>query len=195
MENKPSTNLITAFKQGGTGNCVSIAIIKASIEIFGMDKVVIYSKNENGYNITMKDGYQLKLTYSELEIASKKSFFQNGTNDNILEYANFLFGAMAKRAQEENNDGNLDMSYQQATDTLNNGEYYLEGPHWLGLRHHIRYIGRKYCSQYPGVVRASKSHCAFITFGVEDNYGKPDTLSWIESKFFKFYRIANEPIY
>lgn len=195
MGNKPSTNLITAFKQGGTGNCVSIAILKASIEIFGPDKVVVYSKSENGYNITMRDGYQLHLSNSELDLAKINSFLLEGTDKNIFEYANFLFGTMAKRAQEENNDGNMNMTYQQAIESLNDAEHYLEGPHWLGLRHHIRHIGRKFCWQYPGVVRASKSHCAFISFGVEDNYGTPDEVSWIESRFFKFYRIANEPIY
>ena len=138
-----SKDLITGFKQGGTGNCVSIAVIKAGIEIFGINKVLFHQKIENKFDISMRDGYRLKLSNEELEIAQNQSSFIQGTDIDILNYANFLFGAMAKRAQEENNDGNENMTFEESTVTLNDGEYYLEGPHWLGLRHHIRNIGRR----------------------------------------------------
>ena len=189
--------IITAFRQGGTGNCVSIAVIKAGIEIFGLDKIFhAVLQEDNTFSITMRDGFQLKLTQLELAMAKEGSRFIVKANQEVFNYANFCFAAMAKRAQiEENDDLPREMTFVQAIDTLNDGEYYMEGPGWLGLRHHCRAIGRKYIFHYPGVIGASRAHCFFASYGIEDDHGNYDFIKGLERRFCKWFRISPEQVY
>lgn len=188
--------IISAFRQGGTGNCVSIAIIKAGIEIFGLNKI-FHSEmvSENLFGVTMRDGFELQITKEELTHAALGSRFIPLNNQEIFEYANLCFAVMAKRSQLEKNDDFESMTFDQAIHALNNGEFYLEGPNWLGLRHHCRSIGRKFVFHYPGVVGASKKHCFFSSFGIEDVYGTPDRIHKLENRFCKWLRIAPDQVY
>ncbi|BDS14710.1 hypothetical protein [Aureispira anguillae] len=187
--------LIKAFKQGGTGNCVSIAIIKAGIEIFGLNNIFNhYWKDDNCY-VIMRDGKELSFSKSELNKATKKSKFILLKDKSVFNYANLCFAAMAKRAQMEDNDGNENMSFSEAIRSLNTGEYYLEGPHWIGLRHHIRSIGRKHIWQYKGVIGASKKHCFFASKGLEDDYGRINKINLTERLFCKWFRISEKAIF
>ena len=99
---------------------------------------------------------------------------------------------MVKRAQEEENDEWKDMSFESAARTLNNGEDYLEGSHWIGLRQNVRSIGRRYIWQHKGVFGASKEHCFFASQGYEDNYGVADQIDFDNRKYSKWFRFASE---
>lgn len=184
--------LITAFRQGGEGNCVTIAIIKAGIEIFGLNNIFQYRWVNETCEIIMRDGYETSFSAVELDQGILLSKFILQENETAFNYANLCFTAMVKRAQDENNDELEDMSFEAAANSLNNGEYYLEGPHWIGLRNHIKSIGRKYVWQYKGVIGASKKHCFFVSQGLEDNYGKIDHLGKFERRWCKWFRIMNE---
>lgn len=189
--------LIASFKQGGTDNCVSIAIIKASIQVFGLDNVVQFEVDQNGDTIfIMRDGFEGKLTTLELAIAKTESKFVVGQKIDVYEYAVKCFAAMAKKAQE---DANEDCStFSEAIDSLNNGEYWHKGPYWLGVQNFKRDIGLKYIFGNIGVVGASRKHCFFCSEGIEDDYGIPNRIRWIERlkyRFFSYYRIANSPSY
>lgn len=187
--------IIKAFRQGGTGNCVSIAIIKASIEIFGLENVFQSNWVENTCNIIMRDGFELSITKEELQIGIDNSRFIQLENKEIFDFANIAFTAMAKRAQMEDNDNQEDMSFEEAIESLNKGEFYLEGPHWLGLRHHIRSSGRRYIWQYKGIIGASRAHCFYVSKGLEDNYGKVDKIKIHEKRFCKWFRIDSQPVF
>ena len=186
--------IITSFKQGGTGNCVTIAIIKAGIEIFGLYNIFHYQKNNegDGFSFMMRDGIENTVTSEELDLARQGSKFTVLNNQEIFDYANICFAAMAKRAMIEGNDDMENPSYQQAIGTLNNGEYYLHGPNWIGLRHNYRYIGRKYARNNPGCVGASKHHCFYVSNGLEDNYGRVDHIGLFERRFVHWFRITKE---
>jgi hypothetical protein len=192
-----SERIIKAFKQGGAGNCVSIAVIKASIQVFGIGGVVQFLKtNENNYSFLMKDGFEGEISNYELNMACEGSKFEHQEDLEIFNYANLCFSAMVKRAQLENHEGAI--SFEQAINALNNGEYYYLGADWLGLRHHKRSLGLKYIWNNIGVVGASPRHCFFCSHGLVDDYGMPNPISWIEKakyRFFSYYRIAPEPMY
>jgi hypothetical protein len=189
--------LIEAFKQGGTGNCVSIAIIKASIQVFGLDNVVQFEEDQNGdTQFIMRDGFEGKLTVQELAQAKTTSKFVAGKNSNIYEYAVKCFAAMAKKAQEDANEDSS--TFSEAIDSLNNGEYWHKGPYWLGVQNFKRDIGFKYIFGNIGVVGASRKHCFFCSEGIEDDYGTPNRIRLIERikyGFFSYYRIASTPSY
>jgi len=192
MENR---KLIKAFKQGGTGNCVSIAIIKASIEIFGISNVFQSFWKNDTCHVIMRDGVELSFTKEEHKQATESSRFILLENEAVFNFANLAFTAMVKRAQMEGNDGQENMSFSQAIDSLNKGESYLEGPHWLGIRQHMRCIGRRYIWQYKGVIGASKKHCFYVSRGLEDNYGKVDKINLLERNFCKWFRIDEKAIF
>ncbi len=192
-----TSEIIKSFRQGGTGNCVSIAVIKAGIQIFGINKVVHFEESTDGkYAFIMKDGFEGILSESELEEAKVGSKFLPLENDKVLDYANLCFASMAKRALMEEHEGATNMT--QAIQSLNNGEYYYLGADWLGLRHYKRAIGLKYVWDNLGVVGASRKHCFFCSEGIVDDYGAPNRISLFERikyRFFNYYRIAQTPVY
>lgn len=192
------TNLeiIRSFRQGGTGNCVSIAIIKAGIEIFGLNQIFHSQLEDSGnYNFMLRDGFQSTISPQEYEQAVSGSMFQELANKEIYDYAVLCYAVMAKRAMIEGNDQQDNLTYQQAIATLNNGENYLQGPYWLGLRHNYRNIGRRYARTNPGCVGASRAHCFYVSYGMEDQYGVPDHIGLLERNFVHWYRLTTEQIF
>jgi hypothetical protein len=187
--------IIKSFRQGGEGNCVSIAIIKAGIEIFGLNNIFQFEWKGNLREVIMRDGFQLSFTKEELKKGTTLSKFILLENNDIFNYANLCFTAMVKRAQLEDNDNKANMTFETAADTLNTGEYYLEGPHWIGLRHNIRSIGRRYIWQYKGVIGASRLHCFFSSKGYEDDYGKINRIDFFEKRFCKWFRVTEKGIH
>jgi hypothetical protein len=192
-----TSEIIKSFRQGGTGNCVSIAVIKAAIQVFGADKVVHFQPSEDdGFAFTMRDGFEAMLTKSEIVEARSSSKFLSLENESIYTCANLCFASMSKRALLEENENAS--SFTEAIATLNNGEYYYLGADWLGLKHHKRALGLKYIWNNIGVVGASPKHCFFCSEGIVDDYGAPNRINWLERvkyKFFHYYRIAKDPIY
>lgn len=189
-------DIIRSFRQGGTGNCVTIAVIKAGIEIFGLNNIFNHSKNANddGFKFIMRDGFEAEVSSDEMQLAKNGSRFMVLQSQEIFDYANICFAAMAKRAMIEGNDDINNPTYEQAIETLNNGEYYLHGPNWMGLRHNFKYIGRKYATMNGGCVGASKAHCFYVSHGYEDKYGSPNYLGFFERRFAHWFRITKETI-
>ncbi|WP_430412849.1 hypothetical protein [Kordia sp.] len=184
-----TVDIIKSFKQGGEGNCVSIAIIKAGIQVFGINKIFIHQWEGDNCKILMKDDYTLNITKEELALAIEGSKFIVLNNQEIFEYANLCFAAMAKRAQTEENDDTPNMTYAEAIETLNDGEWYTHGADWLGLRYNVKNIKRRGIWRYKGVVGASRKHCFFASEGKEDQYGTVDTIGVFERRFCKWFRV------
>ncbi|SDE31191.1 hypothetical protein [Niabella drilacis] len=189
--------IIESFGQGKTGNCVSIAVIKAGIQIFGLDNVVIFEPtNKNGYLFFMKDGFESTLSEDELKTTIDGSKFTCLQDKKVFDYANLCFSAMAKRALVEKHEGAS--TIKNAVAALNNGENYHKGAAWIGLRHYKREVGLKYVMNYRGIVGASRKHCFFCSEGVVDHWGKPDKINLIariKYSTYNYYRIAQDPIY
>jgi len=162
----------SAFKQGGTGNCVSVAAIKAAMAKFGPDNVFkSVTRSGNGYDVTMRDGVKVRVSDAELSSASRLSRL-SGKDPALLRQANLMYAVMANRAQLEGNDGRKNMSFERACQSLNDGESYLEGAKWLGLKNHMRKINPRDMDSYTAVVTASAKHAMFASGGHIDHYGQ-----------------------
>ena len=192
-------DIIASFRQGGTSaNCVSVAVIKAAVEVFGLTGVfrsVVRGTEE--VTVTLQDNIVLTIVQEELEYAAQKSNFEKGTNQPLYDFAQFAFAVMAKRAQKSHNDGAV--TFDEAIDSLNDGEAYLRGPEWLGLAHYTQKIRRRDIWKYAGVVGSSEKHCFLASFGWEDKYGTPNRISQLQLlfnqlKFQNFYRIMPTPM-
>lgn len=202
MLTQEAERIIRAFRQLGEGNCVSIAIIKAGIDAFGVGRVFDRVEREGGYYVVLRDGFDLSLTPEEVATAGSRNGFRQLRDDDasseIFRYAQLAFAVMAKRAQLDGNDNHPpgSMTYEQAIDALNDGEHYSEGPRWIGLQHYVRPIGARFRFRYNACVAASPKHCFYISHGYEDQYGTPDLVGWLERwKVRHLYRLADEAVY
>ncbi|MDQ0651341.1 hypothetical protein [Pseudomonas cedrina] len=167
--------LISGFSQKwGTMNCVTVAGIKAAMQRFGGPNQIYSSveQTRDGFNITMRDnpGKTYRVTYAELQYAAAHSGFK-GTNQKMLNEANFLYAVSAKRAQEENNDGYASRSFAAAVGSLNTWEHTEEGLNRLGLRNYVQHTrAQDLINGAPGVM-AQNDHVFTVLNGRTENYG------------------------
>ncbi len=191
-------DIIASFRQSETsGNCVTVAVIKASVEVFGLTGVFkTINREPDQTTVTQRDGITLTVTNEEFDLASSKSEFVLGGNKQLYDFANFAFAIMAKRAQRAHHEGAI--TYEEAIDALLNGESYSKGPEWLGLEQYVQKIRKQDIWKFAGVVGASEKHCFLASFGWQDVYGKPDKISqfrlWFNPlKYQYFYRFSAIP--
>lgn len=137
---KKPQNIWTGFSQGYEGNCVITSWIKAAMLHFGQKPTDVFkevTEVADGYKVTMRDGFQLFLSKSELQFAARNSGFK-GDDPEMLKDANFMYAVAAKRAQIENNDGRASQSYAHGVKSLNDGDAPWEGYELLGLTNHVK---------------------------------------------------------
>lgn len=191
--------IITSFRQGAdSANCVSVAVIKASVEVFGLTGVFSKIAREAELTtVTLRDGISVSLEQEEIDLAAHKSGFILGTNKALYDFAILAFAVMGKRAQRAHNEGAA--TFEEALETLCNGEDFTKGPSWLGLDRYALRIKKRDIWKHAGVVGTSAKHCFFASFGWEDAYGTPDKITQLEmlfngSRFLYFYRITPTPV-
>ena len=187
--------LIGGFAQGSASkNCVSVAVIKASVEVFGLTGVFQkVQRNSDETVVTLRDGSVVTLFEEDIDLAKQKSAFTAGNDKALYEFANFAFAVMGKRALRAHNDGAN--TYEESLDALCDGENFVKGPEWLGLGQYAQRIKKRDIWKYAGVVGASDTHCYLASFGWQDKYGEPKKISQLEmlfnpSKYQYFYRIT-----
>ena len=186
--------ILTGWKQGGQKNCVTVAGIKAAQAMYGAElanstdptRGVFKSADRTdsgGLNIVMRDGFSIKLTKNELDVAAKYSGFRlNKSNDKaLLQNANEIYAAAGKRAQIEGNDGRRpnSMSYTQALRTLNNGEdTYRTSEHLgrIGLDDYTEKVTRSDLKNHPAWVSRTPGHAYMGTGSNRDYYGRSGSL-------------------
>nr|WP_144243193.1 hypothetical protein [Pseudomonas fluorescens] len=167
----------SGFRQGPDGNCVTVSAIKAAMHKFGQSPTDIYksvNKTEQGYEVTMRDGFRLSLTHQELKQASIGARFF-GKDRGMLKDAQFLFAASAKRAQMENNDGQARRSFTRAIRSLNDGEDERgagEGFQRLGLKKHTKKVPVSTLARgQVGMVNRA-GHSVAVVDGKEELWGR-----------------------
>jgi hypothetical protein len=165
----------TGFYQGVEGNCVTVSAIKAAITRFPEGIYTSIHRTPEGCEVTMRDGYRLRLTHEELAQATAASNF-SGSDPVLLDYANFLYAVSAKRAQLENNDFRAGHSYSVALDTLNDGEYPGEALQRLGLFGYIRNTTFDELTQGVIGTLADGWHSVAVIGGTLDLYGQKYNL-------------------
>ncbi|WP_065929333.1 hypothetical protein [Pseudomonas sp. 58 R 3] len=136
-------NIWSGFRQGPDGNCITVSAIKAAMMKFGKKATDVFRDVKaagDGWDVQMKDGFQLHLSRNELTQAAQQARFM-GNDPQMMTNANFMYAASAKRAQMEGNNGfgygndhNAKRSYLDALVSLNDGEHRNEGLDRLGLK-------------------------------------------------------------
>ncbi|AZE81641.1 hypothetical protein C4J98_0196 [Pseudomonas orientalis] len=178
--------LLSGFSQKwGTMNCVTVAGIKAAMQRFGGPDQVYASveRTSDGFTVRMRDNpaKTYHVTHAELNEAAARSGFR-GTNQKMLNEANFMYAVSAKRAQMENNDGYASQSFSAALNSLDSWEHTHEGLDRLGLRNYVRPASaQELINGVPGVM-AQNDHVFTVLNGRTDNYGtsgyRPDPRAY-----------------
>ena len=165
------------FRQGPTGNCVTVSAIKAAMHRFGQSPADIYkavTKTADGYRVVMRDDFVLSLTERELRQAAWGSNFV-GRDGELLKDAHFLYAASVKRAQMENNDGTAGSSFHAAIRSLNDKEDEFgagEGLERLGLRKHMRTVKARELGEGLVGICNRRGHSVAVIDGIEEIWGR-----------------------
>lgn len=187
---KPTNiELIESFAQGevnlpppmGTvGNCASIALIKASIEVFGLNNVFKLLKTGDTYQVTFKNSKKVTFTEKELARSNEVAGFElNTTNPSKLElytsirdYAQIALCSMVKRVMEIGEAGEGKGDFEKALRALNDGANTPNLPEKLGLEDYC--LGKKWFrdASGEGLLGWLSGHTVYISQGVRDKYGK-----------------------
>lgn len=136
-------NIWAGFKQGTDGNCTTVSAIKSAMMKFGQEPTDVFrdvKASGDGWDVQMRDGFQLHLSKSELAQGAQEARFE-GTDPKLITSANFMYSCSVKRAHMEGNNGfgfgndhNAKRSFLDAARSLNDGEHSTEGLDRLGLR-------------------------------------------------------------
>lgn len=180
----PKVEVAKAWTQGSEGNCVTVASIKAAQVVFdtldgptGVFRAVV--RDDAGYSITMRDGFECRLSHAEVKQAERGSGFRVWSEKKSRD-AVFLFACSAKRAQLEGNDGLAppQLTFAKAMATLNDGEsvVQLEAFQRLGLSGCTRYVSPADALRYEAVVVCNDKHAWFVSGGYGDAYGRIQPL-------------------
>lgn len=184
--NLPLTN-------GSVGNCASIGLIKASIEVFGLNNVFTLEKNDNNFQVTFKNNISVTFTEMELERSNEVADFKlNETNPeklilykSIRDYAQIALCAMVKRVMEIGEAGDGIGDFENALIALNDGANSPSLPEKLGLEDYNLQKGVFSGAKEKGMFGWFKGHTVYISQGVRDNYGKVSTDTWRYPKKIK----------
>ncbi|MDI5950385.1 hypothetical protein QLS91_11550 [Flavobacterium sp. LB2P84] len=96
-------DIIVAFWQQGANNCVSIALIKAAIETFGLNNVFKVFRNGENYEVELRNNDTIIFTEQNLENSIRIGSFQPSKDETpskkelyeeIKEYAQLCFAVM-----------------------------------------------------------------------------------------------------
>ncbi|WP_262383016.1 hypothetical protein [Pseudomonas gessardii] len=177
-------NIWSGFSQSqGTGNCITIAAIKAAMMKFGQEPTDVFRDVRaagDGFDIQMRDGFQLHLSKDELRTAAEVARFE-GDDPALMTSANVMFAASGKRAHMEGNraaspqenDENARRSYRDALESLMDGEGDHEGLDRLGLKGLYRQSSHhELASGGLGIINYSQHSMAVIGGQVELNGGR-----------------------
>lgn len=142
-------------------NTAHVATIKAAMGRFGQQPNAVFSAvspRDDGYEVVMRDGFNLHLNHDELGRAAQASRFM-GRNDNLLKDANFILAAAIKRKQLESPEPAVRRSYDAALvrSFSLDGEPVPDMLQYLGLAGHVR-------TARPGEL------CATDAVGIHDTY-------------------------
>ncbi|NHN24958.1 hypothetical protein FIA58_004635 [Flavobacterium jejuense] len=174
--------------QGSVGNCASIALIKAAIEIFGLYAVFDLQQNNETYSVTFKNNHTVSFTDAELErstyvadlIINASDPGKVALNKAIMDYANIALCAMVKRVMEIGEAGAGKNDFEQALIALNDGANTPTLPEKLGLENN--YYGKKWYRNASGngLIGWLKGHTVYISQGKRDDRGS------VASDLFKY---------
>jgi hypothetical protein len=178
-----SDQIFESFKQGERTNCSSIAFIKASLNVYGLDNLFVTEKvNDVLYKITLKNKASFNLKQEEIEKARFSADFvyikDNCESEQITEYAILTYAVMAKYRQIIEKE----QTFDKALEDLEDGGVYTPTIYkYLGFEKgkQIQKLKRLSGSEYCGVVAWSTAHAVFVCEDFMDYYGNKKSV-WLE---------------
>jgi len=166
--------LFTSFKQGERPNCASIALIKASLNVYGLNNLFDIEKVDNdNWKVTLKNNESFTLNNEEIGKARKSADFviihDDDENRKIVEYAVLTYAVMAKYMQII--DGEKD--FDSALYDLETGAYTPTVYKYLGFKVGKQIVKLKRLSggSYSGLVAWSSAHAVFACDRYMDYHG------------------------
>lgn len=178
-----SDKIFESFKQGERTNCSSIAFIKASLNVYGLDNLFVTDTvNENLFKITLKNNATFDLKNEELDRARISAGFvyikDNCDTEKITDYAVLTYAVMAKYKQIIDRESTFD----KALEDLEDGTVYTPTIYkYLGFSvgKQVQKLKRESGSEFCGVVAWSKAHAVFVCEEFMDYYGNKKSI-WIK---------------
>jgi hypothetical protein len=178
-----SDQIFESFKQGERTNCSSIAFIKASLNVYGLDNLFVTEKiNDNLQKITLKNDASFDLKNEEINKAKISAGFifikDNCESEKITDYAVLTYAVMAKYKQIIDKEATFD----RALEDLEDGAVYTPTIYkYLGFKlgKQIQKLKRQSGSEFCGVVAWSKVHAVFVCEEFMDYYGNKKSI-WIK---------------
>jgi hypothetical protein len=178
-----SDKIFESFKQGERTNCSSIAFIKASLNVYGLDNLFVAEKiNDSLHKITLKNNASFHLKKEELDKAKFSADFvfikDNCESEQITDYAILTYAVMAKYKQIIDKKSTFD----KALEDLEDGEVYTPTIYkYLGFKEgkEIQKLKRESGSEFCGVVAWSTAHAVFVCEDFMDYYGNKKSI-WIK---------------
>lgn len=175
-----SDQIFESFKQGERTNCSSIAFIKASLNVYGLDNLFVSEKiNDNLYKITLKNNASFNLKQDEIERARFSADFvyikDNCESEKITDYAVLTYAVMAKYKQIIDKH----VTFDKALEDLEDGAVYTPTIYkYLGFEKgkQIERLNRQAGSEFCGVVAWSSAHAVFVCEEYMDYYGNKKSL-------------------
>ena len=165
-----SDQLFSCFKQGKSGDCVSVGFIKAAICVYGIngvftEKALYDSKTE----VTLKNGKKYIVTKEEFAIADTAMHIKPGINADteIMRYATHCFAVMAKVKQDIDNLETFEESIHKLQRSASGHKIFYK----LGLENNVELLSNTPDSICGGIAW-TKKHVVFVCNGFMDLYGK-----------------------
>lgn len=184
-----SLDLIYSFGQGevnletnsSVGNCASIGLIKASIDIFGLNNLFVISQEEDNYSVTLKDGSSVHFTQNELDRSNEVIGFRLNKDfpekitlfREIFEYAQICMCIMTKKVMLNGESGKGIGNFESALIALNDGANTPSLPKKLGLQDYFSQPKWFLSTSDKGMIGWLNGHTVFISQGYYDYYGNP----------------------
>ncbi|WP_264537513.1 hypothetical protein [Flavobacterium sp. N1736] len=189
-----SDKIFDSFKQGERTNCSSIALIKAALNVYGLDNLFITEKvNDSLYKITLKNNATFNLNNAEIEKATFSAGFvyikDNCESEEITDYAILAYAVMAKYKQIIDKESTFD----KALEDLEDGTVYTPTIYkYLGFEKgkQVQKLKRQSGNEFCGVVAWSTAHAVFVCEEFMDYYGNKKSI-WI--KYPGRFRIIRSP--
>lgn len=189
-----SDQIFDSFKQGERTNCSSIALIKAALNIYGLDNLFVTEKINDGLQkITLKNNASFTINNDEMNKARFSAGFvlikDNCESEEITDYAILSYAVMAKYKQIIDKEATFD----KALEDLEDGEVYTPTIYkYLGFEKgkQIQKLKRQSGNEFCGVVAWSTAHAVFVCEEFMDYYGNKKSI-WI--KYPGRFRVIRSP--
>ncbi len=190
QNNNSYLKIIEAFSQGKAGNCASISSIKLAISTYGINNVFLETKQASGsYEILMRDSTRISITDSELKLMDSNQNRFKKNDDEIYNYAVFLYAIMAKNKQIKENIRSIKKANRYfkwgfiptsihllSMSTEKNLEY-------LGLIGLYSNVNKSEVKDKSNIIITSTEHSVYATNGYYDDHGKIEPISKYSAKY------------